>query len=77
MNSEIKPFWPGVKLAGPALTVRCHAVGDNLTLHKAIELIQPGDVIVVDAGGYKETGGMWGRNNEAFGGAEDEVLRES
>ena len=59
MNSEIKPFWPGVKLAGPALTVRCH-VGDNLTLHKAIELIQPGDVIVVDAGGYKETGGLWG-----------------
>lgn len=44
---------------GAALTVRCH-VGDNLTLHKAIELIQPGDVIVVDAGGYKETGGMWG-----------------
>lgn len=59
MNSEIKPFWPGVKLAGAALTVRCH-VGDNLTLHKAIELLQPGDVIVVDAGGYKETGGMWG-----------------
>lgn len=59
MDSEIKPFWPGVKLAGPALTVRCH-VGDNLTLHKAIELLQPGDVIVVDAGGYKETGGMWG-----------------
>lgn len=59
MNSEIKPFWPGVKLAGVAMTVRCH-VGDNLTLHKAIELLQPGDVIVVDAGGYKETGGMWG-----------------
>jgi 4-hydroxy-4-methyl-2-oxoglutarate aldolase len=59
MNSEIKPFWAGAKLAGAALTVRCH-VGDNLTLHKAIELSQPGDVIVVDAGGYKETGGMWG-----------------
>ncbi|MGE5607430.1 MAG: 4-carboxy-4-hydroxy-2-oxoadipate aldolase/oxaloacetate decarboxylase [Bacteroidota bacterium] len=59
MDSEIKPFWPGAKLVGAALTVRCH-VGDNLTLHKAIELIQPGDVIVVDAGGYKETGGMWG-----------------
>lgn len=59
MNSEIKPFWPGVKLAGVAMTVRCH-VGDNLTFHKAIELLQPGDVIVVDAGGYKETGGMWG-----------------
>lgn len=59
LNSEIKPFWPGAKIVGPALTVRCH-VGDNLTLHKAIELIQPGDVIVADAGGYKETGGMWG-----------------
>jgi 4-hydroxy-4-methyl-2-oxoglutarate aldolase len=59
MHSEIKPFWPGVKLVGSALTVRCQ-VGDNLTLHKAIELLQPGDVIVADAGGYKETGGMWG-----------------
>ncbi len=59
MHSEIKPFWPGVKLVGSALTVRCQ-VGDNLTLHKAVELLQPGDVIVADAGGYKETGGMWG-----------------
>jgi 4-hydroxy-4-methyl-2-oxoglutarate aldolase len=59
LDSGIKPFWPGAKVAGAALTVRCH-VGDNLTLHKAIELSQPGDVIVADAGGYKETGGMWG-----------------
>ncbi len=59
MSSEIKPLWPGAKLAGAALTVACR-VADNLTLHKAIELAKPGDVIVVDAGGYKEAGGMWG-----------------
>jgi 4-hydroxy-4-methyl-2-oxoglutarate aldolase len=59
LDSGIKPFGPGAKVAGPALTVRCH-VGDNLTLHKAIEISQPGDLIVADAGGYTETGGMWG-----------------
>jgi RraA family protein len=37
-------------LAGPALTVKCRP-GDNLMIHKALTLAQPGDVIVVDAGG--------------------------
>jgi len=37
-------------LAGPALTVKSRP-GDNLMLHKAINLAQPGDVIVCDAGG--------------------------
>ena len=36
----------------------CH-VGDNLTLHKALALANPGDVLVVNAGGYKECA-MWG-----------------
>ena len=36
--------------AGPALTVRTRP-GDNLLVHKALDLAQPGDVIVVDAGG--------------------------
>lgn len=38
------------QLAGPALTVKARP-GDNLMLHKAIDMAQPGDVIVVDAGG--------------------------
>lgn len=38
------------KFAGPALTVRVRP-GDNLMLHKALDLAQPGDVIVIDAGG--------------------------
>ncbi|HWL59246.1 MAG TPA: RraA family protein [Paracoccus sp. (in: a-proteobacteria)] len=37
-------------LAGPAITVKARP-GDNLMLHKAIDMAQPGDVIVVDAGG--------------------------
>ena len=37
-------------LAGPALTVQARP-GDTLMLHKAIDMAQPGDVIVVDAGG--------------------------
>ena len=36
--------------AGPALTVRARP-GDNLMLHKAIDMAAPGDVIVCDGGG--------------------------
>ena len=38
------------KLVGVALTVKTRA-GDNPMVHKAMELAQRGDVIVVDAGG--------------------------
>jgi len=40
----------GGVLAGPALTVKTRP-GDNLMVHKAIDIAEPGDVIVVDAGG--------------------------
>ena len=40
----------GAVLAGPALTVRTRP-GDNLMIHKALDMAQAGDVIVVDAGG--------------------------
>jgi RraA family protein len=43
----------GAKLAGPAFTVRVPA-GDNLMVHKAIDIAAPGDVIVVDAAGMLE-----------------------
>jgi RraA family protein len=43
----------GAKLAGPALTVRVPP-GDNLLVHKAIDIAAPGDVIVVDAAGVLE-----------------------
>jgi regulator of RNase E activity RraA len=47
---RIRPMHRSGILAGPALTVRTRP-GDNLMLHKAIDMAAPGDVIVVDAGG--------------------------
>ncbi len=50
-GARLRPYHaPGTRLAGPALTVRTRP-GDNLLVHKAIELAERGDVIVVDAGG--------------------------
>jgi RraA family protein len=43
------------KLLGPAVTVRSQ-LADNLLFHKAIDMAQPGDVIVVDAGGCTHRG---------------------
>ncbi len=37
-------------LCGPAVTVRVRS-GDNLMIHKALMMVQPGDVLVVDGGG--------------------------
>jgi RraA family protein len=37
------------RMWGPACTVRVFP-GDNLMVHKALDIVQPGDVIVVDAG---------------------------
>lgn len=37
-------------LLGTAFTVRCPA-GDNLMFHKALDMAQPGDVLVIAAGG--------------------------
>lgn len=37
-------------LCGPALTVKVRP-GDNLMIHKAIEMAQPGDVLVIDGSG--------------------------
>ena len=47
---RLRPMHQGGDLAGPALTVKCRP-GDNLMIHKALTMAQPGDVIVVDAGG--------------------------
>ncbi len=47
---RLRPMHKQGYLAGPALTVKCRP-GDNLMIHKALTMAQPGDVIVVDAGG--------------------------
>lgn len=47
---RLMPMHCGGRMAGPALTVRTRP-GDNLMVHKALQLAKPGDVIVVDGGG--------------------------
>ena len=46
----LRPIHKSGVLAGPALTVKTRP-GDNLMVHKAIDIAEPGDVIVVDGGG--------------------------
>lgn len=48
----LKPY-NKTPLLGTAFTVRV-AAGNNLMFNRAIDLAQPGDVIVVDGGGYME-----------------------
>ncbi|MBI4634254.1 MAG: 4-carboxy-4-hydroxy-2-oxoadipate aldolase/oxaloacetate decarboxylase [Deltaproteobacteria bacterium] len=58
LSSRIKPVSPDMKLCGTAITVKVRP-GDNLILHKAIYVAQPGDVIIADAEGFPEAG-PWG-----------------
>src|SRR3954454_17648357 len=39
---------PAHKLVGPACTVKVYP-GDNLMVHKALDVAEPGDVVVVDS----------------------------
>lgn len=50
ISSALRPYHRAGRLVGAALTVKTRP-GDNLMVHKAIDLAEPGDVIVVDAGG--------------------------
>jgi regulator of RNase E activity RraA len=47
---RLRPFHDGTVLSGPAFTVKTRP-GDNLMVHKALDIALPGDVVVVDAGG--------------------------
>lgn len=50
MHGRIKALSPRMRLAGPALTVEVRP-GDNLMIHAAIAMAQPGDVLVIDGKG--------------------------
>jgi len=58
LGPSIRPIQPGLKAAGIAVTVKC-SDGDNLMLHAALEVAQPGDVIVMTT--------MTGSANGMFG----------
>jgi RraA family protein len=50
---NLQPFHQSGLMVGTAFTVKTRP-GDNLMVHKAIDMAQPGDVIVIDAGGALE-----------------------
>jgi regulator of RNase E activity RraA len=58
MSHEIRPLTdPSLRVLGPACTVKVFP-GDNLMVHKSLDIARPGDVIVVDASGSSLTAVM-------------------
>ncbi len=57
MSPGMRPLYEPIgRLAGRALTVKAPP-GDSLTVHGAITLCQPGDVLVIDSRGHVESCG--------------------
>jgi len=55
MRPAIRPMTdPSLRIAGPACTVKVYP-GDNLMVHKSLDLAKPGDVVVVDTCGSQLT----------------------
>lgn len=49
MSQDIKPLTdPSLTVLGPACTVKVFP-GDNLMVHKSLDIAEPGDIVVVDA----------------------------
>ena len=58
MDPGVKPVGPGMKFAGSALTARIRAC-DNLVIYKALDLAQPGDVLVIATNNFQGAA-TWG-----------------
>ena len=46
MQAYLRPVWRGARIAGSAVTALIHP-GDNWMIHVAVEMLAPGDVLVV------------------------------
>ena len=73
IETEIRPLDIEFRICGPARTARCEP-GENLTLHHALYLAQPGEVLV--ASGSLDCG-LWGElmsTSAKFRGLEGTVI---
>ncbi|MEM8555987.1 MAG: RraA family protein [Pseudomonadota bacterium] len=64
LDGGIKPLDRSMRLVGQARTVHCMAA-DNSALHAAINMIEPGDILIADAGGYLGNAVWGGQMTEA------------
>jgi regulator of RNase E activity RraA len=60
MTSDMRPLFEGIRLVGTAVTVKTLA-SDLAAAFKAIDICEPGDVIVIDSHGSVDTA-FWGEN---------------
>ena len=58
LRPYMRPIYPTARAAGSAVTVSCQA-GDNLMIHAAMDVVQPGDILVVTTTS-ESTDGMFG-----------------
>ena len=60
MTSDMRPLFDGIRLVGTAVTVKTLAA-DLAAAFKAIDVCQPGDIVVIDSHGSVNTA-FWGEN---------------
>ena len=58
LRPYMRPIYPTARAAGSAVTVSCQP-GDNLMIHAAMDVVQPGDILVVTTTS-ESTDGMFG-----------------
>ena len=82
VHSMIKPVGYKGPMVGTAFTIRVPE-GDNLMLHAAMDYMRPGDIVVLDAGGYTERAifgelmAAYMRNRGVLGVVIDGAIRDS
>ena len=52
LDHPIKPLWPELAFAGPAVTAKC-GPRDNLAVWIAMKVARPGDVLALQTGDYQ------------------------
>lgn len=58
MHANIAPLGKGYHMVGQARTVSAVA-GDNSAIHAALGFVKPGQILVIDGGGYSDRA-LWG-----------------